>query len=68
MQEKFEEILKEHRIYGEDVEDILFAVNEILHYVADKLKEEEPYAVNTIDMLEIAAYEVFALACYLQGE
>ena len=61
MREKFESILIEHGIYGEDVEEILFAVNEMLEYVADKTKEDYPYAVNTINRLEIAAYEVFSL-------
>lgn len=30
MKEKFESILKEHGIYGEDVEEILYSVQEML--------------------------------------
>ena len=62
MKEKFEKILEEHGIYGEDVYEILYAVNDMLLLVADKIKEEEPYATNTIDRIEKAAYEVFDLA------
>lgn len=62
MREKFEAILKEHGIYGEDPEEILYAVHDMLLLVADETKEKEPYAVNSIDRLEKAAYEVFDLA------
>ena len=62
MREKFKSILNEHGIYGEDIEEILYAVQEMLEYVADKTKKEEPYATNSIDRLEKAAYEVFSLA------
>ena len=62
MREKFESILVEHGIYGEDVEEILYAVHDMLIAVADKTKEEEPYATNYIDRVEKAAYEVYSLA------
>lgn len=62
MREKFEKILEEHGIYGEDPEEILYAVREMLILVADETKENEPYATNSIDRLEKAAYEVFSLA------
>lgn len=62
MREKFKEILKEHGIYGEDPEEILYAVHDMLTLIADETKEKEPYAVNSIDRLEKAAYEVFSLA------
>lgn len=62
MNEIFEAILKEHGIYGEDAEEILYAVNDMLLFVADKIKKEEPYATNTINRLEKAAYEVYSLA------
>ena len=61
MKEKFEQILNEHGIYGEDVHEILYAVNDMLLLVADKIKKEEPYATNTIERIEKAAYEVFDL-------
>lgn len=62
MREKFEEILKKHGIYGEDAEEILYAVHDMLTLVADETKEKEPYAVVSIRNLETAAYEVFSLA------
>ena len=34
MREKFDEILKSHGIYWEDVEEILYSVRDILEYVA----------------------------------
>ena len=62
MREKFESILVEHGIYGEDVEEILYAVHDMLIAVVDKTKEEEPYATNYIDRVEKAAYEVYSIA------
>lgn len=62
MKEKFENILEKHGIYGEDIEEILYAVSDMLDYVADKTKEEEPYATNAIERLEKAAYEIYNLA------
>lgn len=62
MKEKFEDILRQHGIYGEDVEEILYAVHDILIAVVDQTKEEEPYATNYIDRVEKAAYEVFSIA------
>lgn len=61
MREKFDEILKEYGIYGEDVEDILNAVYDMVIYAADETKRNEPYATNSIDRLEKAAYEIFNL-------
>lgn len=61
MREKFKEILEDHEIYGEDVEEILYAVSDILDYVADDMKKKMPYATNSIDRLKKAAYEVYSL-------
>ena len=65
MREKFENILKEHGIYGEDVEDVLCAVHDMFLLMTDELKEKEPYAVHSINRLENAAYEAIDLTCYL---
>lgn len=65
MREEFKNILEEHGIYGEDVEAILSAVADMLNFVADKIKAEEPYAVTTIKDIEHTAYEVFSLTDYL---
>lgn len=62
MKKKFEEILESHGIFGEDVESILYAVSDMLTFVADKTKQEEPYATTSISNLEKAAYEIFSIA------
>lgn len=62
MKEKFDEILKRHGIYGEDVEEILYSVSEMLELVVDETKEKEPYATNSINRLEVAAREVWNLS------
>ena len=58
MREKFESILKKNGIYCENVEDVLYAVSDMLCCLQDKIKEKEPYAICTIDSLEAAAQEV----------
>ena len=62
MLEKFKEILNERGIYGEDPEEILYAVSDLLEYAAEQTKEKEPYATNTIANLKKAAYEVWNLS------
>ncbi|MGN0318718.1 MAG: hypothetical protein ACI4E1_12380 [Lachnospira sp.] len=61
MKEKFESILNEHGIYGEDIEQVLYAVHDMLAFMADKTYEEEPFAHETIRKYNNAAYEVFCL-------
>lgn len=63
--EKFESILEDHGIYGEDVEQILSAVHDMLVFVADEIQKEEPYATKTIEKYNSAAYEVFSLGYFL---
>ena len=65
MREKFEKILNDHSIRGEDIEEILYSVSDMLKLVADETKANEPYAINSIDRLEKAAYEVSNLATEL---
>lgn len=62
MREQFERILKEHGIFGEDVEEILYAVSEMLDLSAEDTKERYPYATNSIRNLEIASREVQSVA------
>ena len=61
MKQKFENILSERGIYGEDVEQILFAVHDMFAFMADKTYEEEPYAKEIIKRYNQIAYEVFSL-------
>ena len=69
MKEKFESILEEHGIYGEDVEEILYAVREMMEYATKKLKETEPYAIVTIGQMENSAYYITELTnlIYFEG-
>lgn len=50
---------------GEDVDDILDAVHDMLELVTKETKKNEPCATNTINCLEIAAHEVWNLSTYL---
>lgn len=58
MREIFDGILNKHSIYGEDVEEVLYAVSDILDFMADKMKKDSPYATNTIKSLKDASREV----------
>ena len=42
--DKFLEILKDHGIYDDDVEEILYAVTDMLNEQADKMEAAEPHA------------------------
>ena len=64
--EKFLEILKDHGIYDDDVEEILYAVTDMLNYMADKMESAEPYAVTTIKHTRDAAHEVRSMVYELE--
>ena len=64
MEERFEQILESHGIYGEDLDDIVYAMNEILLEAVKDTKENEPYARNTIAMYETAARAMSELRLY----
>ena len=61
MRDRFEKILNQHGVYGEDVVEILFAVSDMLELSADDLEKNEPYAVITIKRLREAAHDVWEL-------
>ena len=69
MKEKFKTILEEHGVYGEDVEEVLYAVREMMEYATEKLKETEPYATVTIREMENSAYYITELTnlIYFEG-
>ena len=58
MREKFESILKKNGVRSENIEDVLYAVTDMLCCLQDKIKEKEPYAKHSINRLEVAAQEV----------
>lgn len=61
MRKEFENILSEHNLYGVDVEETLYAVQDMVEAVVNKLKEEEPYATNAIERLKITSQEIINL-------
>lgn len=61
MKEQFESILNEHGIFGEDIEQVLYAVHDMLALIADKIYDENPYATSTVREYNDAAYKVFSL-------
>lgn len=61
MREKFNQILEKHGIY-EDVEEILYAVSDMLEFVAEETRKNEPYATNSIERAKTAAHEVWSLS------
>ena len=64
--EKYLEILKEHGIYDEEVEEILRAVSDMLNDEADRLEVKEPYAFSSINGARKAAEEVLSLTYGLE--
>lgn len=61
LRKKFEEILCNNGIYGEEVTDILTSVQEMLEYMAADTEEKYPYAKNSVEGYKKAALEVFSL-------
>jgi hypothetical protein len=61
MKEKFESILNERGIYCEDVEQVLYAVHDMLAFMADKTYDEEPNARETVRKYNDTASVVFCL-------
>lgn len=68
MEDKFMEIIKSYGIDAPSVEDVLYAVSDILKTMAEKTKEEEPEAWRSIEDMEKAAMEVVQLVWYMYSE
>lgn len=64
--EQFNEIMKRNGILACEVEDVIYFVRDLLEFQADELKENEPYATNSIRRLEDATREVYDLLYYLE--
>ena len=58
VKKEFERILKKNGIYYKNIEDVMYAVTDMLYCLQDKIKEKEPYAIHSIKRLEVAAQEV----------
>lgn len=59
--DKFLEILKDHGIYDDDIEEILCAVTDMLNEQADKVEAAEPHAWVSVRNMRNAAQEVRSL-------
>lgn len=66
MKEKLNQIMKDHGIFGEEVETILEVVQDMLTCAADDLKENSPQAIKSIDDLEKAARTIWDLQTNLE--
>lgn len=64
MREKYERILEDRNIKC-DVDDVVNAVADMLEALADHVRETEPYAVVSINSIEMAASEVNNLLDYM---
>lgn len=60
------EFLRNHNLVVEDALGCIEFVEDFLDYQLKKLKEEEPYATNTIARLKAAKHEVSCLAWTLE--
>ena len=58
------ELKRKYFIY-DDVEEMCDFISELLHRRAKEIEKEEPYATNTINRLDNAAYEVWDLINYI---
>lgn len=58
--------LLDHNLVAEDAIGCIEFVQDFLEYMVKRLKEEEPYATNTIERMEIAAREVSCLTYPLE--
>ena len=65
---QLKEIMDKYCIVGCEVEDVIYFIQDLLEFQADETKENYPYATNSIERLESAAYEVWNLLEYLQDE
>lgn len=68
MREKLNQVMKDHGIFSEEVESILEVVQDMLTCAADDLKENSPYATESINNLENAARTIWDLQTDLQYE
>jgi hypothetical protein len=64
--EQLKEIMRKYCILDCDVEDAIYFIQDLLEFQANELKQNEPYATNSIRRLEEAAWEVGDLLDYLE--
>lgn len=57
------EIMEKHNFFESEIDSALDFIEDMLITLANKIEKEEPYAVNTIKNMRIAAKEVRDLEC-----
>ena len=62
---ELKKMMKKYNIIECELEDIIFFVENLLHFKATETEKNEPYAINSIAMLKDAAYEVWNLLEYI---
>lgn len=55
---ELEEIMERNDFFQSEIESAIDFIVDMLRTIADKLEKDEPYAVNTIKDMKIAAKEV----------
>lgn len=55
---ELEEIMQRNDFYQSEIESAISFIVDMLETLADKLEKDEPYAVNTVKDMRIAAREV----------
>lgn len=55
---ELKEIMERHDFFQSEIESAIYFIADMLDTLADKLEKDEPYAVNTIKDMRIAAREV----------
>ena len=64
---ELEKIMKENYVFPSELEDVIQFVQDLLEHQANELERDEPYAVNSIHRLKIAANEVWKLQEYIEN-
>lgn len=62
--QELNKLKKKYGIY-DDIDNVLDFISELLHRRAREIEKTEPYAINAIEFLDKAAYEVWNLIDYI---
>ena len=63
---ELKELLRKHTLLECDLEDAIEFVNELLYMRRKEIERNEPYAVNTMNLMETAEHEVWDLLSYVE--
>lgn len=63
---ELKKIMSDNYIFEPEVVDAIQFVQDLLEFVAKEIEESEPYAINCVNRLRIAAHEVWNLQGYVE--